>query len=121
MKEDFARLRDFREKLWERLDHALFTRISPENGTPYILAVSAAGMRGEVLQRLLWDRGVVVGTGSACASRHRFSRVLTACGYDERTLDGVLRISFSHQTTEEEVILAAEALNTVARDFAKRV
>ena len=121
MNETHTRLIECREALWGGLDKGLFSRISPENGTPYILTVSAAGMRGEVLQRLLWERGVVVGTGSACASRHRFSRVLTACGYEERILDGVLRMSFSHETTQEEITLAAEALNAVAREFSNKV
>ena len=121
LSENSARARDCREALWAGLDKTLFTRLSPENGTPYILTVSSAGMRGEVLQRLLWEKGVVVGTGSACSSRHRFSRVLSACGYDERILDGVLRLSFSHETTLEEISLAAEALNTATKEFSNRV
>ncbi len=117
MEADGRRLTKLRERLWELLDKNIFIRISPEDGTPYILATSAVGMRGEVLVRMLWERGVVAGTGSACSSRHRFSRVLTACGYDERTMDGALRWSFSPATTEEEVDRAAEIANDVAAAF----
>ena len=115
LREDGERLRSYRERLWELLDHDIFMRISPENGTPYILTVSAKGLRGEILQRDLWDNGVAVGTGSACSSKKPFSRVIEACGYDEAALYGVLRMSFSPATTEEETEKAAQIINACAR------
>ena len=117
LKEDGARLAGYRELLWELLGHDLYTRISPADGSPYILTVSAAGKRGETLQRMLWDRGVAVGTGSACNSKKPHSRVLEACGYPSAVLDGVLRVSFSPATSEEEVRAAAAAMNDAARSF----
>ncbi len=117
LREDFVRLKAYRERLWEGLDPSVFTRISPENGSPYIMTVSAAGMRGEVLQRMLWDRGLCVGTGSACSSKKRFSRIMTACGYGEDVLDGVLRMSFSPATTEEEIRAAAVILNSTVKEY----
>ncbi len=117
VKEDFGRLLSYRERLFSLLDPSIFLRLSPENGSPYILTVSAVGMRGEVLQRMLWDRGLCVGTGSACSSKSRFSRVMTACGYKENVLDGVLRMSFSPDTTEEEIDSSAEILNSVAKEY----
>ncbi len=117
LKEDGERIARLREMLWEGLDHGIFTRLSPENGSPYILSTSASGMRGEVLVRMLWERGVVAGTGSACSSRKRYSRVLAACGYGEDVLDGVLRWSFSPATTKEEVIEAAKHANEAASSF----
>ncbi len=118
---DAKRLAGYREMLWGLLDHALLTRLSPENSSPYILTVSAEGMRGEVLSRMLWEKGVVVGTGSACSSKHRFSRVLQACGLKESVLDGVLRISFSPETTEEEIQLAAKAINAAVKEFKEKL
>lgn len=117
LQEDGARILKYRETMWSALDKEYFTRISPPNGTPYILTVSAEGARGEVLQRMLYDRGVAVGTGSACNSKHRFSRVITACGYPDSVNDGVLRISFSPETTEGEITESAAILNAVAREF----
>ena len=69
------------------------------------------------------DKGLIVGTGSACSSnaKTRYSKVILACGYDEKTADGVLRISFSPQTTEEEVHQAATILNEVGRDLKIRM
>ena len=43
--------------------------------------------------------------------------MVLACGYDEKTADGVLRLSFSPSTTEEEAIKAAQILNEAAADF----
>ncbi len=120
LKEDLERIKGLRERLFHGLNGEIFTRLSPENGTPYILTVSAVGLRGEVLQRMLYDDGVCVGTGSACSSKHRFSRVMTACGYDERTLDGVLRLSFCPQTTAEELDEAVKILNATAQELKER-
>lgn len=95
-------------------------RISPEDGTPYILTVAAKNLRGEILQRLLEERGVLVGTGSACSSKHPTSRVITACGVGKEYLNGVLRFSFSPATTQEEVQTAAQAANSAARELIAR-
>lgn len=121
LKADGERLCGYREKLACLLDGGLFRRISSQKGTPYILSVSAVGLRGEVLQRMLSDRGVVVGTGSACSSKHRFSRVLGEWGWEEKVLDGVLRISFSPETTEEEIERAALVLNDTARELKEKL
>ena len=118
---DAARISGYRERLWELLDKNLFERISPQNGSPYILTVSACGLRGEVLQRMLWDRGVAVGTGSACSSKKPHSRVIEACGYGNSVLDGVLRVSFSPDTTEEEILRCAEEANCVAREMKEKL
>ena len=102
---------------------AVYTRLSAEDGTPYILSVSAVGLRGEILLHMANDKGLIIGTGSACSSnaKNRYSKVILACGYDEKTADGVLRLSFSPQTTEEEIIKAAEILNEVGGALAKKM
>lgn len=101
--------------LWQSLDKSLFARISPESGSPYILAVSAKGLRGETILHEADDCGLIIGTGSACSSndKKRFSRIILACGVSEEFADGVLRLSLSYNTTEQEIIEAAEILNRV--------
>ncbi len=118
---DGERLLRLRDALWAQLDSSLFSRISPAEGSPYILTVTARGMRGEVLQRMIEARGTIVGTGSACSSKKPHSRVLEACGYDGAALDGVLRLSFSPETDGEEIAAAAEALNGSAREYRERL
>ena len=123
LREDFERLKGYREKLWQGLDKDIFVRISNEETSPYILSVSAVGLRGEVLLHMANDKGLIIGTGSACSSnaKTRYSKVILACGYDEKTADGVLRISFSSSTTENEVDEAILILNEIARDLSKRM
>lgn len=123
LQNDFNRLKDCREKLWQGLDKEIFVRLSSEEGTPYILSVSAVGLRGEVLLHMLNDKGVIVGTGSACSSnaKTRYSKVVLACGYDEKTADGVLRLSFSPETTEEEIENAVVIVNETANELKRRM
>ena len=123
LREDYERLRSYREKLWEGLDKEIYVRLSNEACSPYILSVSAVGLRGEVLLHMANDRGLIVGTGSACSSnaKTRYSKVILACGYDEKTADGVLRLSFSPNTTEEEVDKAIAILNEIGQELKKRM
>ena len=123
LKADFDRVKGYREQLWSALDKEIYARISSEDGTPYILSVSARGLRGEILLHMANDKGLIVGTGSACSSnaKHRYSKVVLACGYDEKTADGVLRLSFSPQTTEEEITQSAEILNEIGRALARKM
>ena len=123
LQKDFERITAYREKLWELLDKSVYTRLSSTNGTPYILSVSAVGLRGEILLHMANDKGLIVGTGSACSSnaKSRYSKVVLACGYDTKTADGVLRLSFSAETTEEEIVQAANVLNEIGRDLKRRM
>ncbi len=120
---DNERLTRYREKLWGMLDKEVYERLSSVDGTPYILTLSATGLRGEILQRMASDKGLLIGTGSACSSNSklRYSRIVLACGYNERTADGMLRLSFSPQTTEEEITQAAEILNEIGIDLKNRM
>ncbi len=78
----------------------------------HICCVSFPGCRAEVLQNWLDSRGVCVSRGSACAKGRR-SHVLEAMGLPPAMIDGALRVSFSPETTAEEVAefcrLASEA------------
>lgn len=123
LKEDFERLAGYKRILIDGLDKSVFTILSSDNSTPYITSISAVGLRGEILLHILNDNGVIVGTGSACSSnaKNRYSRVVLACGVDEKTADGVIRISFSSQTTKEEVENALVVLNKCGRELKARM
>lgn len=123
IKEDFARLKEYRELLWNGLDKSVYQRLSSVDGTAYILTISAIGVRGEILLHMLDDKGLIVGSGSACSSnaKLRYSKVVLACGHTEKTADGVLRLSFSSQTTEEEIHRAITLLNEVGLSLQKRM
>ena len=123
LREDWERLKILQEVLLEGLDGQIFSPISTKNGSPYVTAVYAEGLRGEILLHKINDCGVIVGTGSACSSnaKHRYSRVILASGYTEKQADGVIRISFSNQTTEQEVREAVKIINDCARDLRDRM
>lgn len=123
LKETNEKLLNMRELLWDLLDKSVYTRLSTQDGTPYILTVSAKGLRGAVLQQMADDKGLIIGTGSACSSNSklRFSKIALACGYEQNTADGVLRMSFCKQTTEEEVRMAAQILNEIGIDLQRRM
>ena len=114
--ENFEKVAKIKKDFAARLDPENITVISGEVSSPYILSVSAVGLRGEVVQHMMEENGVIIGTGSACSSRSRHSRILKECGYTDKFLDGALRISFSRDTDHDEAIYAADKLNeNVAR------
>ena len=119
--ENMRRVRSLNALVRERLDRGLFTVLSAEDASPYILSVSAPGLRGEVLMHMADDAGLIVGTGSACSSKSKASRVILACGAPDAVAEGVLRISFSAKSTEEEAARAAEILNRCGKELAERM
>lgn len=93
--------------------------ISGENSSPYIVSLSFVGVKGEILQRVLEDNGVIVGTGSACSSKIGTSRIITNCNIDKKTAIGVIRVSFIFDTKKEDVISAAEIMLSCAEKLRK--
>jgi cysteine desulfurase len=89
--------------------------VSSENASPYIISFSIPGVKAEIMQRVLDDNGILVGTGSACSSKLGVSRIITNCGLDRKVADGVLRVSFIYGTTEEEVSTAVDAIKKCAQ------
>ena len=76
---------------------------------PHIMSVATPALPSEVLMNMLEQRGVCVSSGSACHSRRSLrSHVMAAMGLARD--HGVVRISLSSATTDEEVDLAVEAL-----------
>ncbi len=121
LSKDFARVKELNLLVRGELDPEIFEILSSSSASPYILSVAAKGLRGEVLLHMLNDAGVLVGTGSACSSKNRYSRVILACGVGESRADGVLRISFSANNTESEVREAVSIINKNARALAGRM
>ncbi len=117
LKENYQKISAVDAALWNGLDKELFTRISSEGGSPYILTVAARGVRGETILHMCDDAGLIIGTGSACSSNSakRHSRVMTSCGVGDDLIDGVLRISFSKESSIEQAEEGARILNEVVR------
>ena len=112
---NFNNVKEINNYIRNNLDKGCFNILSSENSSPYILSISAIGLKGEVLMHCLEQEGIIVGNGSACSSRNRFSRVVEACGYNKEVLDGVIRLSFSHENTIEEAKTVVNTLNVLAK------
>ena len=78
--------------------------------SPAIMSLAFADIKGEVLLHMLEQYEIIVGTGSACSSKNKQSRIAKAIGLDANYSEGVLRISFSKYNTLDEVKLLAEKL-----------
>lgn len=114
---NFEKVKALKKTFTDKIENVRI--LSEENASPYIISLSAEGLKGEVLQHILEENGVITGTGSACSSRNHFSRVLKECGYSSSTLEGVLRVSFTSDTTKEEVDFAVDAINSAVQNLRK--
>lgn len=89
--------------------HAV-SRLTAENdgliviggGADHILAISLPGYRSEVIMNYLESKEIYVSRSSACKKGGR-SHVLEAMGVRSDVIDGAIRVSFSHNTTLEEI------------------
>jgi cysteine desulfurase len=112
------RLRQLRDRLWQRLQGALGERVvlngHPEWRLPNTLNVSFVGHIGaELLQKV---PEIAASTGSACHEGHiSLSPVLCAMGVAPAVGKGAVRLSVGRFTTEEEIDRAAEALIAAAK------
>ncbi|MDR0855266.1 MAG: cysteine desulfurase [Christensenellaceae bacterium] len=105
----------FIEKLLKKTDYRC---IFEENSdfSPYIASFVSASVRGETMQSALAAQGVLIGTGSACASNATSGRIPAALGLNKADGKGIIRISFAPETGEEKTSLAADLLcNTWTR------
>ena len=109
--QNYNHVSSLKELILANLNSENIKVISSENCSPYVVSLSAEGLRGEVILHMLEEFGVVIGTGSACSSKNPHSRILKECGYCAKVLDGALRFSFSNLTTNEEILFAVEKLN----------
>lgn len=79
--------------------------------SPYILNISFLGIENGALALMLSNRGVMVSTGAACTTGDNApSHVLMAMYGDEERARSAIRISFSHDTTEDEVRIASSEI-----------
>lgn len=116
---NFERAKQLKQAFLQNLDNTKIKVVSTENSSPYIISLICEGLKGEVLQHMLDDEGVIVGTGSACSSKSPHSRVIKACGYSNKQLDGVLRVSFCFDTNQHEVAFASNKINEVVQKLYK--
>lgn len=109
------RLRMLFERELSRSDDVLV--ISPSIAstqavTPFILSLAVPPIPSEVFSRVLSDRGFCVSNGSACSNnaRHTGTTALSSMGFSPETAASAIRVSFSDDTDEEELMLLSRAI-----------
>lgn len=99
-----------RDLLCEKLDNVKING-SCEHNSGSVLNVSFIGIKAEILLHSLEKHEIYVSTGSACSShKPQPSHVLLAMGVEQKAVDGAIRISFSQNTTLDEIRTAAEII-----------
>ena len=94
--------------------------IHPENFSQGIIAFAFPPLPGEVLMRLLSDRRVYVGTGSACGQNKKDRlRALTCIGIADKIAQCAVRVSFHEDAPLEHSAQALDILEEIIADQRK--
>lgn len=88
---------------------------SPADALPYVLNCSVLGKETAEMVSRLSAEDIFLSGGAAC-EKGAPSHVLLAMGASQQAVEGALRISFSAENTEEEVLLLAERLRQFAAE-----
>ena len=107
-----------KEQLQDKFDN-IKINTDMENSSPYIFSFALNSARGEVLVHCLEDKGVIIGTGSACNSQKSTKRIPQALGVSNSYAQGMLRVSFNEKNTKEEVDVFINALAESLQELIK--
>lgn len=111
-RQDMAHMAALRDLLVHELSGLNGIQLLGVGQAPHIVSLSIPGLRSQLIINRLQDRDIYVSAGSACSRGHR-SHVLLATGADARAIDGAVRISFSRENTETDVVELLCALKTL--------
>ena len=115
------RLADYKQRMIDAFSEMADVSINgAADGSPYVLNVSFAGLRGEVLLHSLEKQGVYISTGSACSTHKKDKGLIQkAIGLAPEYAEGSIRISFSQLTTEKEVTEATQIIIQAVQQLRK--
>ncbi len=105
-------------QLRDKLPEAVILSGGSSGYSPYILSLSLAGFKSEVLMNYLEAEGISVAKSSACKKGAR-SHVLEAMKLPNDIIDGALRVSFSRYSTKEEAAYFVDRLTAAAQRLYK--
>lgn len=125
VKTDNSKMLEVRKKMKnaiaERVEKVVFNG-SDEFQTGYVLNVSFAGIKAEILLHMLETKGIYVSTGSACSSNKPMpSHVLTAMGVTPENIGGAIRISFADLLSDDEIEYVAQNISECVAEVRKYV
>jgi len=114
MEKNLQTVKAVRDELLKIRDHAgVFINGDLENGSPYIINLSFAGHKGEVILNALSEEGICVSTGSACGGRHNKNNALIKMGLSKERAESAVRFSFSGTNTIDEAARCVEILKKI--------
>ena len=117
LKENLARMAELNAYARARLtENVPGLQLLTGGGAPHILPVSLVGYKSEVVVRFLSDMGIYVSSGSAC-HKGKPSHVYAALKLPKPVQDGVLRVSFSWDTTREDIDALVSGLQGAQRQL----
>ena len=115
--EKIARMYALKERFIAGVTRIEGVTVNGRTGTdsaPHIVSVSIEDVRSEVMLHSLEEAEVYVSAGSACSSnKPSVSHTLQGIGLPKKLLESTIRISFSADTTEEEVDYAIEKFKEI--------
>lgn len=110
MEQDVSRMADLRAKTLDLLrERGSAVRQVGAGTAPHILSLTLPAYLSQPLVRKLSDCGVYISAGSAC-HKGKPSETLAAMNLSKPERDGAFRVSFSPDSTQEEVELLVDAL-----------
>lgn len=99
------------EQLAKNFDEDDYMIVSPSNSVSSIIGVCFKGIEGEVLQQLLSEKDIFVGTGAACSSGDMEpSATLKYMNIPEEYIRGQIRISTDLSTSGQDIVELVKAL-----------
>ena len=106
---DIAHMAALRDACRAKLQEIPGLVLIGKQDAPHIVNLSIPGLRSQGIINCLQTKEIYVSAGSACSKGHR-SHVLEAMRLSPAVIDGSIRISFSCDSTEEDVDALVEAL-----------
>ena len=89
---------------FSKYEHIVINSPFSDKFVDSIINISLPKIKGEAIVNALNDRGIMVSTTSACSSKtFHLNEALYARGLSKENIEGSIRVSFSYETTKEEV------------------
>lgn len=117
----YERTDKLRSYLLSQLDKRITVNQPCGSYLPGTLSISLPAIRSEIMLRFLSERGIYVSAGSACSShKNTVNPVLLAFGLPAEQADCTLRISFSHEQSEQDLQYLATTLTEGIETLTKK-
>lgn len=108
--ERYAYVTDLKNYLLEKISGIDGISVnSHDDALPYIINISAEGIRSEIMLHFLEERGIFISSGSAC-SKGAKSGVLSEFGINDKRADSALRISLCSDNDKSDIDALADGI-----------